>query len=107
MCQENGRIYQGQGINSYILPCDETEQDCLDFMHALVMKALWPARLGHIPHAHNGRFLDLGCGMGIWVIEMAEAYLNTYVLGVDISVIQPDFHPPNCAFVVSFDYEHF
>lgn len=44
LVQENGRIYQGQGIDSYILPCDEMEQDRLDFMHALVMKALWPAR---------------------------------------------------------------
>ncbi|GLA67432.1 hypothetical protein AtubIFM54640_010751 [Aspergillus tubingensis] len=106
LVQENGRIYQGQEIDSYILPCDETEQDRLDFMHALVMKALWPARLGHISHPHNGRFLDLGCGTGIWAIEMAEAYPNAYVLGVDISAMQPDFHPPNCAFKVPFDYEH-
>ncbi|KAI3014806.1 hypothetical protein CBS147347_11413 [Aspergillus niger] len=105
MFQENGRIYQGQGIDSYLLPCDEMEQDRLDFMHALVMKALWPARLSHIPHAFNGRLLDLGCGTGIWAIEIAEAYPNAYVLGVDISATQPDLHPPNCAFTVPFDYE--
>jgi hypothetical protein len=31
MTQENGPIYQGQKIESYMLPCDEMEQDRLDF----------------------------------------------------------------------------
>ncbi|PWY91857.1 hypothetical protein BO94DRAFT_461987, partial [Aspergillus sclerotioniger CBS 115572] len=100
---ENRCIYQGQGINSYILPCDEMEQDCLNFMHTLVMKKL----LGHILYAHNSRFLDLGCGTGIWIIKITEVYLNTYILEVDILVIQPDFYPQNCVFKVSFNYKHF
>jgi hypothetical protein len=35
MTQENGPIYQGQTIESYMLPCDEMEQDRLDFFHAV------------------------------------------------------------------------
>lgn len=27
-----------------------------------------------IPYTSNGRLLDLGCGMGIWAIELAKAY---------------------------------
>lgn len=40
MIQENSRIYQGQKIESYVLPCDEMEQDCLDFFHTVFMVAL-------------------------------------------------------------------
>lgn len=59
MIQENGRIYQGQKIESYMLPCDKMEQDRLDFFHAVFMVALHSAQLLHVPHTSNGR-LDLG-----------------------------------------------
>ncbi|KAL5365881.1 S-adenosyl-L-methionine-dependent methyltransferase [Aspergillus floccosus] len=104
--QENGRIYQGQGIGSYLLPCDETELDRLDFMHALFVKVLNSPKPIHVLHPSNGRFLDLGCGTGIWAMEIAKAYPNAYVLGVDISAIQPGFHPKNCVFRVPFNYEY-
>lgn len=103
--QENGRTYQRQGIDSYILPCDEMEQDRLDFMHALFKTALCSTTLIHVSHTPNSRFLDLGCGTGIWAIEMAKVYPNAYVLGFDISAIQPDLCPPNCVFKAPFDYE--
>ncbi|GIC88724.1 uncharacterized protein Aud_005122 [Aspergillus udagawae] len=48
--QENGRIYQGQGTGSYMLPCDELEKDRLDFIHTMVMKALRSDRPIHVPH---------------------------------------------------------
>lgn len=102
---ENGRIYQGERIENYMLPCDEKEQDRLDFIHTMVMNALKSDRLTHVPHTPNGRFLDLGCGTGIWAIEMARVYPNAYVLGLDISAIQPKFTPPNCVFKAPFDYE--
>ncbi|KAL5365107.1 S-adenosyl-L-methionine-dependent methyltransferase [Aspergillus floccosus] len=103
--QENGRIYEGQGTGSYMLPCDELEKDRLDFIHTMVTKALSSDRPIHVPHPENGRFLDLGCGTGLWAIEIAKAYPSAYVLGVDVSAIQPDSPPPNCVFRVPFDYE--
>ncbi|KAH8424211.1 class I SAM-dependent methyltransferase [Aspergillus melleus] len=103
--QENGRLYQGQGTGSYMLPCDEIEKDRLDFIHTMVLKALRSDRLMHVPHRENGRFLDLGCGTGLWTIELAKAYPRAYVLGVDLSALQPESPPPNCHFRVPFDYE--
>ncbi|PKX91393.1 uncharacterized protein P174DRAFT_373726, partial [Aspergillus novofumigatus IBT 16806] len=89
----------------YMLLCDEIEQDHLDFMHALFKIALCSARVIHVPHTFNGRFLDLGFGTGVWAIEMEKAYPNAYVLGVDMSAIQPHFRPLNCVFEVPFDHE--
>lgn len=105
MIQENGRIYQGQKIESYMLPCDETEQDRLDFFHAVFKVALRSTQLLHVRPKSNGRFLDLGCGTGIWAIELANAYPDAYVLGLDISAIQPESIPLNCVFKAPFDYE--
>lgn len=105
MIQQNGRIYQGQKLDSYLLPCDEMEQDRLDFLHAVFMLALRSTQLLHVPHTSNGRFLDLGCGTGIWAIEVAKAYPDAYVLGLDISSIQPESIPLNCVFKAPYDYE--
>jgi SAM-dependent methyltransferase len=105
MIQENSRIYQGQEIDSYMLPCDEMEQDRLDFFHAVFIVAMRSTKLLHVPHTFNGRFLDLGCGTGIWAIELAKAYPDAYVLGLDISAIQPESIPLNCVFKAPFNYE--
>ena len=29
------------------------------------------------------RILDVGCGPGVWVLDMAEDYLNTEIIGTD------------------------
>jgi len=42
--------------------------------------------------------LDIGCGTGSWVIEVADDYPKSLVKGVDISPVQPESVPPNCDF---------
>ncbi|KAL5359325.1 S-adenosyl-L-methionine-dependent methyltransferase [Aspergillus floccosus] len=103
--KENGRLYLGQAVNTYMLPCDEGEEDRLDFLHTVFMAALSPPELIHVPHSPNGRFLDLGCGTGLWTIEVAKAYPKAFVVGADICAIQPGLHPSNCLFVTPFDFE--
>ncbi|KAG2418584.1 hypothetical protein HFD88_001685 [Aspergillus terreus] len=103
--EENGRLYLGHAVSTYMLPCDEEEQDRLDFLHTVFMAALSPPGLIHVPHPPNGRFLDLGCGTGLWAIEVAKAYPKAFVVGADISAIQPGLHPSNCLFVTPFDFE--
>jgi hypothetical protein len=39
------------------------------------------------------------------VIEVAKAYPDAYVLGLDISAIQPESRPLNCVFKSLFDYK--
>lgn len=42
--------------------------------------------------------LDIGCGTGIWAVEVAEDNSNSQVCGVDISPVQDKFVPINCRF---------
>lgn len=74
-------------MGSYVLPNDEVEQDRLDLVHCLwgmlfvdgmvldnggdrdrVLKD----RLFKAPLKNPQRILDIGCGTGIWAIEMGE-----------------------------------
>ncbi|KAL4934354.1 class I SAM-dependent methyltransferase [Aspergillus undulatus] len=109
--EENGRIYHGFRKGVYFLPCDEQEQDRLDIFH----KLFTVARHGHLIYApflenlkkdpKNGRILDLGCGTGIWAIDVAKKYPEIFVAGVDLAPIQPPNRPRNCEFYAPFDFE--
>jgi SAM-dependent methyltransferase len=50
--------------------------------------------------------LDIGCGTGIWAIEFAEEHPGSQVLGIDLSPIQPNVIPSNCAFRVDDVEQH-
>lgn len=92
-------------------PCDDTEQERLDIFHKLLLVArkdrLHYARLDlpPVPGADGPRILDLGCGTGIWAIEMARRNPHAYVLGIDLAPIQPSNPPPNCEFQAPRDFE--
>ncbi|KAH7629377.1 S-adenosyl-L-methionine-dependent methyltransferase [Sordaria sp. MPI-SDFR-AT-0083] len=45
-----------------------------------------------------GKVLDIGTGTGSWVIDFADEFPNTEVIGTDITPIQPTWTPPNCKF---------
>ncbi|PLB35294.1 class I SAM-dependent methyltransferase [Aspergillus candidus] len=103
--EENGRTYHGYRRGVYFLPCDEQEQDRLDIFHKLFTVARVSNALIYAPHPSNGRFLDLGCGTGIWSIEVAQKYPDAFVAGVDLAPIQPPNRPNNCEFYAPFDFE--
>ena len=48
--------------------------------------------------------VDLGTGTGVWCIEMADAYPEAQILGIDLSPVQPSWVPPNCRFEID-DFE--
>lgn len=98
--EENGRLYHGYRKGSYMYPCDEQEQDRLDIYHRFFQVARHE-RLHTAPFTPNydgPRILDIGTGTGIWAIDMADAYPNAEVLGIDISLIQPHMIPANLSF---------
>ncbi|KAL2021766.1 hypothetical protein VTK56DRAFT_6709 [Thermocarpiscus australiensis] len=113
---ENGRRYHAYRSGQYVLPNDEAEQERLDLQHhiwrLLLRGALYTAPLAipEQPGSHEGagdgefRILDLGCGTGIWAIDMADESPRASVFGVDLSPIQPEWVPGNCRFHVD-DYE--
>lgn len=49
---------------------------------------------------HPQRILDLGCGTGLWAIEMGDLFPSAQVIGNDLSPIQPKLVPPNVQFEV-------
>lgn len=103
--EENGRLYHGYRKGTYLLPCDEHEQDRLDIFHKVVTEARVLDGLIYAPHPRNGRFLDLGCGTGIWAIEVSHKYPDAFIVGVDLAPIQPANIPRNCDFYAPFDFE--
>lgn len=100
-----GRIYQGFRRKAYFLPCDEREQDRLDIFHKVITEARHGDGLLYSPHPPNARILDLGCGTGIWALDVSNKYPNAHVVGVDLAPIQPLNGPKNCDFFPSFDFE--
>lgn len=100
---ENGRRYHAYREGKYVLPNDDTEQERLDLQHH-IWRLLLHGRLYTAPLSNPQRILDLGTGTGIWAIDMADEFPTATVIGVDLSPIQPQWVPPNCAFYVD-DYE--
>jgi len=102
---ENGRLYHGYRKGIYMLPCDEDEQDRLDIFHKLFTVARVSDGLIYAPHPNNSRIMDLGCGTGIWCMDVANKYPDSFVVGVDLAPIQPRSPPKNCDFYAPFDFE--
>ncbi|KAF2458167.1 methyltransferase LaeA [Lineolata rhizophorae] len=105
---ENGRLYHGFRRGIYLFPCDEAEKDRMDIYHKLFLVArreqLHQAPITRVPWDHN-RILDLGCGTGIWAIDMADKYQEAEVVGLDLVNIQPEKIPPNLRFRIPRDIE--
>lgn len=99
-----------------MLPHDQRERDRLDMMNTM-LKVARPAgnRFTHCPTGclekqstplgERPRILDLGCGTGIWMNEMAEQYPGAEFVGVDIHHMGPPSLPVNVAIRAPWDYE--
>ncbi|KAK0667718.1 S-adenosyl-L-methionine-dependent methyltransferase [Cercophora samala] len=97
--QENGRWYGTTKQGAYMFPVDADEQDRLDIFHKFCLVAR-KDRLHSAPIAGDDpSILDLGCGTGIWTIEMADKYPRGRHVGIDLNLIQPEYIPSNLTFV--------
>ena len=110
----------------YALPADMEEIDRLDFQHYMLRFAFQGNYAAPITNPKG--ILDVGAGTGRWATEMAQAFPNANVIGLDVkppSVDEramtgsgSDPRPPNYAFTPgnlleglpfadgSFDYVH-
>ncbi|KAF7426628.1 hypothetical protein PC9H_008997 [Pleurotus ostreatus] len=110
------KIEYGRAINStsdvYGLPADDEELDRLDRQHLLfiqvmgkcprvVREYLTPAFPGDLRNV-----LDLGCGSGTWIMEIARDFPNCDAVGVDLVPMQS---PPNRSEVddINLGLQHF
>jgi 2-polyprenyl-3-methyl-5-hydroxy-6-metoxy-1,4-benzoquinol methylase len=64
----------------------ETEWFRLNTIH-WGMRELWQASVRVPIHHPAVRILDVGCGSGIWVKELAEVLPRARLLGVDLSPV--------------------
>ncbi|KAI1874223.1 uncharacterized protein JN550_002802 [Neoarthrinium moseri] len=95
---DSGRLYHGYKSGKYFLPNDAAEQDRLDLQHHMFTLMLdgW---FGLAPMTTVPAFvLDVATGTGIWALEFAERFPSSFVIGTDLSAIQPDPRVPNCVF---------
>ncbi|KAF8860843.1 S-adenosyl-L-methionine-dependent methyltransferase [Acephala macrosclerotiorum] len=97
---ENGRTYAAYGKEEYGMPMDEQEMDRIDMSHAKYYMLLEKKRFLAPISEHPQKILDLGCGTGIWAIDVADEYPSAEVIGVDIAPIQPKWVAPNCRFEI-------
>lgn len=100
---ENGREYQLWHRGQYPFPIDERELDRLDAMHKFFLVTrrydLYSPHiiLDNIP---NLKILDLGCGTGMWALDVAKKFFSSgssLVHGVDLSTIMQasEIYPNN------------
>lgn len=68
----------------YLLPKDAEEDNRLNFQHYALYHALGSHYVTPLP-PYLDSILDVGCGTGIWDIEMAHQFPQAKVIGVDIS----------------------
>lgn len=83
-----------------MLPIDAIERERLDVIHTMLKTARDPkARLLHAPSSRLKRLnisgnnfpkvMDLCCGTGIWLLEMAEEFKDAVFYGYDINRLAP------------------
>src|SRR6266851_1749656 len=80
----------------YLLPKDEEELNRLNFQHYALNLTLGNQYLAPLPPVVR-TMVDVGCGTGIWPMEMARLFPESLVLGLDVD--DALFHqgpPANC-----------
>ncbi|UKZ75928.1 hypothetical protein TrVFT333_003624 [Trichoderma virens FT-333] len=86
-------VSSGPGI--YPMPNDEVERHREETVHALFLQLMG----GHLFYANIGghpqKIIDIGTGIGIWPIDVADQHPSASVIGTDLSPIQPSWVPIN------------
>lgn len=98
----NNRRYASASLGNYYMPNDAPEIHRLNEQHFL-LTTLKDGALHHapVPSSKPGlHILDVGCGSGIWCVEMAARYPEAMITGMDVSPIQPKNKPANVEWIV-------
>ncbi|KAH7922843.1 S-adenosyl-L-methionine-dependent methyltransferase [Leucogyrophana mollusca] len=110
----------GRGLNNYSevyrLPADDEELDRLDRQHDMFCEVIgkYPPPLPEImaedPHGETKAVLDLGCGSGSWIMDVAREFPHASAVAVDLVPMQSLSMPANCRSEVddiNLGLEHF
>lgn len=101
-----GRTFHHVENSAYWFPNDDEEMDRLIGQH-FALKTLFGGNISS--HILNGLdmekegtlVLDLGCGPGTWIMDVATEYPSSQFIGVDMCDVFPNnIRPPNVSFQV-------
>ncbi|KAF9024580.1 S-adenosyl-L-methionine-dependent methyltransferase [Hymenopellis radicata] len=102
--ERNGRVYSAS-TTPYPLPVDLREQHRMNVQHQLLRTVIGANFVGDLPGEvltrEPGRLkviVDVGCGTGTWVLQMAAQFPTAYIVGLDIAPVAPEDHPDNVSF---------
>lgn len=112
----NNRRYVKMKNSQFFLPCDDEEADRLVILHFLIKYAFNGNTVSPIIQSlrkkseenkkDRPQVLDIGCGPGTWVLEMATEFPNTEFHGIDLRTMFPtSIKPTNTHFVQHDFYE--
>jgi SAM-dependent methyltransferase len=103
----------------YALPNNPQEINRLDFQHYMLRYVLEANYLAPLVLEQVNTMLDVGCGTGRWIYEMAQQFPHSRLIGIDHVLPDANLHfPPTCTFQQSnvlngipfpdhqFDYVH-
>ncbi|RUP43338.1 S-adenosyl-L-methionine-dependent methyltransferase [Jimgerdemannia flammicorona] len=96
------RRFMAEGNTKYMLPSDDEELNRLDYQHYVIRHLIYGNFKAPLDsELEKGiRVIDVGCGSGIWVMEMAVDYPRSTFVGVDCAAVFPTKDiPPNCTFI--------
>ncbi|CAI2185454.1 6682_t:CDS:2, partial [Funneliformis geosporum] len=100
---EEGRRFHNDVNVKYLLPNDDEELDRLHLQHYM-MRYIWNsnynAPVDDLLQKEDAKVLDLGCGAGSWLFELATEFPSVSFTGMDISPVIPStIKPRNISFV--------
>ncbi|CAG8545617.1 8073_t:CDS:2 [Ambispora leptoticha] len=97
-----GRRYHNLLNSMYFVANDDEEAYRLNRYHDAI-KEIWRGAFNSPVEEklrQGAHVIDIGCGTGIWILDMAQQYPNSKFVGVDISPIQPtEGLPSNVKFI--------
>ncbi|TCD65473.1 hypothetical protein EIP91_002591 [Steccherinum ochraceum] len=95
----------GRDLNNYSdvyqLPADEQELRRLDHQHYMFKRAMgkYPPPMDEVladDPEHPKVVVDLGCGSGGWILDVARDYPHCSAIAIDLVPMQTLNLPPNC-----------
>ena len=97
---KHGRCYNAWKPEKYPFPCDTNARDDCDLLNATIFHFCyngngdreedefplhWAVMRPLVGGPRLSKALDLGCGSGIWVSNVARWFPNAVVVGVDLA----------------------
>ncbi|KAI8145969.1 S-adenosyl-L-methionine-dependent methyltransferase [Fennellomyces sp. T-0311] len=98
----HGRMFHNVSDSIYWLPSDDDEMDRLVGQH-FALKALFEGNVAQevLPILEQGaKILDVGCGPGTMLMDLATEYPECELVGIDMCDVFPNnIKPPNVQFL--------